>query len=154
MEGGAYGVRISIFSNYVLGVFKVKKSIIATLFAIPVLTLSSAAFAAEPVLLGTAEMDNVRASAYAANNGGTTPTISQTNNSTISFTQTSTGNLATSGAGGAGGVGGAATGGVGGAGPGGSATGGAGGAGGDSIALAGNQTAIIVVGNFAFLGSP
>jgi hypothetical protein len=41
-----------------------KKSLITTLVAVPLLSLSSMAFAAEPVLLTAAEMDGVTAGTY------------------------------------------------------------------------------------------
>jgi hypothetical protein len=53
----------SIFSTstYSYLEFKMKKSLVATMIAVPVLSLSSLSFAAEPVSLTTAQMDNVTA---------------------------------------------------------------------------------------------
>jgi hypothetical protein len=43
---------------------EMKKSLITTLVAVPVLSLSSVAFAAEPMLLSSVQMDGVTAGQY------------------------------------------------------------------------------------------
>ncbi|MDB5764644.1 MAG: hypothetical protein JWQ21_3639 [Herminiimonas sp.] len=80
-----------------------KKSMIATLVAVPVLSISSMAFAAEPVLLSAAEMDGVTAGTYSRTS------VRQFNLSSVTFTQASAGNLAIGGEGGSSGAGGSAS---------------------------------------------
>ncbi|MDB5764643.1 MAG: hypothetical protein JWQ21_3638 [Herminiimonas sp.] len=80
-----------------------KKSMIATLVAVPVLSISSMAFAAEPVLLSAAEMDGVTAGTYSRTS------VRQINLSNVTFTQVSLLNAAGGGEGGSSGAGGSAS---------------------------------------------
>ena len=139
-----------------------KKSVITTLVAVPLLSLSSMAFAAEPTLLSAVEMDGITAGNYSRNYAD----VTQINRVHITVTQTSTGNTAVGGDGGSGGGGGDGLGGFGfggiaasglggdasANGTGGAGTGGAGGAGGaGGSAAAGNQFAGVISGNFSYI---
>lgn len=68
-----------------------KKSLIATLAAVPLLSLSSMVYASEPVLLGAAEMDGVTAGTYVVviDNRAL---IGQLNTSPVTLVQISTAN--------------------------------------------------------------
>jgi hypothetical protein len=142
-----------------------KSSMITTLIAAPLLSLSSMVSAmepasAEPVLLSAIEMDGVTAGTESVNYARTF----QYNRSRTTVVQVSAGNIALGGNGGDGGnggtgEGGAGLGGISGSllggtssanGTGGAGTGGAGGAGGaGGGASAGNQFAGVVSGNFS-----
>jgi hypothetical protein len=104
-----------------------KSSIITTLVAVPLLSLSSMAFAAEPVLLSAVEMDGVTAGT------SNTARVTQVNLSSIRVVQISAGNTAT-----ATGTGGTAVGIFGNA----SSTG-------IGVAAAGNQLSFVASGNFS-----
>jgi hypothetical protein len=54
-------LHLQVFTTYLIWSIQMKKSLIATMIAVPVLSLSSLSFAAEPVSLTTAQMDNVTA---------------------------------------------------------------------------------------------
>jgi hypothetical protein len=143
-----------------------KSSMILTLVAAPLLSLSSMVSAmepasAEPVLLSAIEMDGVTAGTESVNYARTF----QYNRSRTSVYQFSIGNAAGGGSGGSGGSGGDAAGGIGAGGfslglgtassadgTGGAGTGGAGGAGGaGGGASVGNQAAFVASGNLSFL---
>jgi hypothetical protein len=141
-----------------------KSSMITTLIAAPLLSLSSMVCAmepasAEPVLLSAIEMDGVTAGTESVNYARTF----QYNRSRTTVVQVSAGNIALGGNGGDGGdggigLGGPGLGGISGSllgtssanGTGGAGTGGAGGAGGaGGGASAGNQFAGVISGNFS-----
>jgi hypothetical protein len=60
-ESKAAPVHGSLDMNFSSGECEMKKSLITTLVAVPLLSLSSMSFAAEPVLLTAPQMDNVTA---------------------------------------------------------------------------------------------
>ena len=66
-----------------------KKSLITTLVAVPLLSLSSMAFAAEPVLLTASEMDGVTAGADASTFSFKFAEINQVNISPVATVQLS-----------------------------------------------------------------